>query len=261
MSEDFDAHFTEDKSAPVTETGTQPRDEGGRFATKQADAITQPEVVTAPAVTPPAPLAPVEPAKPQGEGGHIPINALLDERDKRQKAERRIAELEAQHQPRNIPSVTDDPEAFAQHQQLLIQQTATNTRFETSELVARQQHGDEPVQKAMDWAMQRSQESPAFAAEYLKQKHPIDWAVRQQKRHALLDEIGDDPEAYRAKLRAELAASNGATDPTPPTIPVPASPQPAAPKPPPPRPSLASAPTAGGMQTVPVVAPFDAAFK
>jgi hypothetical protein len=263
MSDDFAAHFEKDVQPETTEGQGQPRDESGRFAPK-ADQQPEPQAQptpepaqSAPAVqAAPAPVAQPEPAK--AEPGHVPINALLDEREKRQKLEKRLADLEQQtRQPQNIPSVTDDPEAFAQHQQLLIQQTATNTRFETSELVARQQHGDDPVQKAMDWAMQRSQESPAFAAEYLKQKHPIDWAVRQQKRHALLDDIGDDPEAYRAKIIAEFQAANPAPQPAPAAA---ASPQPAAAKPAP-RPSLASAPTAGGIQTAPVPAPFEAAFS
>jgi hypothetical protein len=265
MSDDFAAHFEKDVQPETTEGQGQPRDESGRFAPK-ADQQPEPQAQptpepaqSAPAVqAAPAPVAQPEPAK--AEPGHVPINALLDEREKRQKLEKRLADLEQQtRQPQNIPSVTDDPEAFAQHQQLLIQQTATNTRFETSELVARQQHGDDPVQKAMDWAMQRSQESPAFAAEYLKQKHPIDWAVRQQKRHALLDDIGDDPEAYRARIIAEFqlrqtqrpACTRSPRHPT----------QPAAAKPAP-RPSLASAPISGRNTDGPRARPrFEAAFS
>lgn len=249
MSEGLDALFNEvnaePAATPAPEQSGQPRDESGRFASPQP-AEPAPAVEPQP-VAPVAPAAP-EPAKPDpSQEAKGLMLAMLDEREKRQKAERERDELRSSQQTRNIPSVTDDPEAFAQHQQQLIQQTATNTRFETSEIVARQQHGDDPVQKAMDWAMTRSQESPAFAHEYLKQKHPIDWAVRQQKRQALLDEIGDDPEAYKAKI---LAAHQAApvTPQQPAVVPQPA---PVQPKPATPSPSLAAAPSAGGMATAP----------
>lgn len=264
MTDAFDAQFSEGNSEPVekpeaTESKDGPvRDDKGRFAPVASEPVA-PTPVPTPEPVAAAPVATPAPEPVKAEPGHVPISALLDEREKRQRFERELAELRAQQQPSKIPSVTEDPEAFAAYQQQLVQQTATNTKFETSELVARQQHGDDPVQKAMDWAMERSSASPAFAAEYLKQKHPIDWAVRQHKRDTFVNEIGDDPEAYKARIRAEIAAE--AAQPHAPQGQAPASPQPAAPKPPPPRPSLASATSAGGMQTAPVVSGFDAAFK
>lgn len=265
MTDAFDAHFNEDNSQPAEkpeateDKGGPVRDEAGRFAAKAPEPAapeTKPEAAQA---APAAPAPTPEPPKP--EPGFVPLSAVLDEREKRQKLEREIAEIRAQQQPSKVPSIQEDPEAFAAYQHQLVQQTATNTKFETSEIVARQQHGDDTVQKAMDWAMERSNTSPAFAAEYLKQKHPIDWAVRQHKRDTLVSSIGDDEEAYIRRRAAELGLAPAPQTETPQGQPAPASPQPAVPKPPPPRPSLASATSAGGMQTVPVVSGFEAAFK
>jgi hypothetical protein len=237
-------------ATPEAQPEAQPRQPDGKFAPK-ADVA---PVAAAPAS--PAPTPAEEPEKQPISRGEF--KGYIEEREKRQKAEaraeaaeRRAQQYESQQQSSQIPSASD-PEAFAQY----IQQTKTNTVFDVSETMAREKHGDEPVNAAMDWALQEAQRSPQFAAEYLKQKHPIEWAVKQQKRHQFLSEIGDDPEAYRARIIAEHAAAQApATQAQPQAAP----PQPAAPKPTP-RPSLASAPTAGGIQTRPAVAPFDAAF-
>ena len=200
----------------------------------------------------PEPPKPVEPTKP--EPGFIPLAAMLDEREKRRKAEERAAALEAQHRkPQNIPSVQDDPEAFAQHVHEATQRAVVSERFNISETLATEKHGEAVVKAAMDWGMERAQASPAFAAEYMKQKHPIDWAVRQHKRDKLISELGDDDNAQKAwveRRARELglipaAPQEGATAPQ-------AAPQPVAqPKPPTPSPSLASAPSAGGPRTSP----------
>lgn len=215
-----------------------------------------PQAATQPAVTAPEPPKPVvEPTKP--EPVHAPLAALLDERDRRQKAERERDELRARHQkPQNIPSVQDDPDAFAAHIQEATQRAVVSERFSISETMATEKHGDAVVKAAMEWGMERAQASPAFAAEYMKQKHPIDWAVRQHKREKLQTEIGDDADAWVRKRAVELgigvapaAPLTGAPAPA-------AAPQPVAqPKPATPSPSLASAPSAGGPSTSP--APVD----
>lgn len=215
------------------------------------EAIVQPVPIPVPVATPAPVVEAPKVEAPKPEPAHIPVTALLDERDKRQRAERERDELRAQVQPKNIPSFQDDPEAFAQHLAQETQRVAVGERFNTSEFVAREKHGDEPVTSAMDWGMQRSQESPAFAAEYLKQKHPIDWVVRQHKRDRLVNEIGENDEAYVRRRYAEL-------NPTAAPIPVPqapaaqAAPQPAPPQQPLPTRSLASATSAGGVQVNPV---------
>lgn len=238
-------------------------------------AVTQPEPQVTPEPVQPEPVpattpekteqpraadgtfAPKEPVQPTPTPEPVQQKPLIDadqfkgyleEREKRQALERRIKELESQKpvdQPQ-IPSVQTDPKAWEAYQQQLVQQTRTNTIFDVSETMAREKHGDEPVTQAMDWAMQRAQESPAFAAEYLKQKHPIDWAVKQQKRDSVMSKIGDDPDAWVRARYAELTAAPPQTQAqpsqaAPPQLAAPA----AAPVQQPPR-SIATATAAGG---------------
>jgi hypothetical protein len=185
------------------------------------------------------------------------------------RAEDENAALKAKQTPAapvQVPSFKDDPDGFAAHLADQTNRTAMSTRFDVSELTSREKHGDEIVSAAMDWGMQRSQESPAFAAEYLKQRNPIDWAVRQMKQAKLVEEIGDDADKF-AISRAEKLGYVKAPAPAAPAAPAAQSqPQPAAaaaPQPalePAPTRSIASAPSAGGPSTVPTgpLAAFEA---
>lgn len=234
---------------PEPPKDSPPRDEVGRFAPKQPE-----PAAAAPIPASPAPVAPT-PAKPQVDPEQF--RGYLDERDKRQKLERELEDArkllaERTAKPVEIPSIQQDPAAWEQYQQQLVQQTRTSTIFDVSETMAREKLGDAQVQEAMDWALGEAQRSPHFAAEYLKQKHPIDWAVKQKKRSDVMSKIGDDPDAW---VRARYAELNVAPQTNEPQAPASASPplaahapqQPA--NPPPPR-SLASAPSAGGLNTV-----------
>lgn len=271
MSEGLEALFNEDvtetpeaeKQPDATKTDGQPRDEGGRFASQQpVEAVPAPVAPEPAPVEQPAPVAVPEPVKQ--EPGHIPITALLDEREKRQRLERELSDLRSRQQPEPPPTF-QTPEEIATYVQREAANAAWSAKVDFSESSAREKHGDATVEAAIQWGLQKCEQEKAalgfspFAVEQMRQRHPIDWVVRQQKRDAFLNEVGDDVEAYKAKL---LAASQPAAPDNPaPPAPAAASPQPAAPKPAPPRPSLASAPTAGGIQVVPAVAPFDAVFN
>lgn len=257
------------EASPATEpeksiASEQPRDESGKFTTPKVDepkpeaaaADPQPEAGKTPE---PAPT----PEPPKQE--HVPLPVFLDMRDENKDLKRRLKEYEQrQSQPQQVPSASEDPEGYAAYVEGIATQTRINTRFEMSEALARDKHGDDSVQAAMDWAMEQAQKSPAFAGEYLQQKHPIDWAVKQQKRHALMQTIGDDPEAYiAAEIAKRLAAQTPAPEPqpTPAAVPqqaaIPAPAAPAAPR------SIANQPAAGTSQHVQPAGPgtaFEAAF-
>lgn len=246
-----------EEAAPAQADADRARDEQGRFASKE---VAKPDAT--PQAAPILPVtADVDPEKQLISKAEF--KGMLDEREKRQKAEdralaaeRRLQQFESQQQPTQIPSASD-PEAFAQY----LQQQRTSTVFDVSETMAREKHGDEPVSKAMDWALQRAQQSPAFAAEYLKQKHPIDWAVKQQKRDATLNEIGDDADAYVRRRAAELGLTGQAPSQPQAAQSLPAaSPQPASQQPQTPAPtrSIANATSAGGVQVVPPSGEFAA---
>jgi len=240
--------------APSQAPEGQPRAPDGKFASKE-----------------PA-QAPASAQQQQEDPDTKPINraefkGYLDEREKRQKAEDRIKALEAQlqqfqqaPQPIDLSSIQNDPALIEQ----TVQGARTDAVFSFSEKIAREKHGDETVNAAKEWGLQRAQQNPAFAAEYLRQEHPIDWAVKQFKRDKILNEIGDDPDAFiEARIAARLgqagtATPNQAQQPAASPQPTASTPAPAAP----PR-SLASAPAAGGAQSVPThqTAAIDAVFR
>lgn len=248
----------EDLTGPLeaeTAPADRARDDQGRLASPEA---AKPAVVPPPA-TPAVITTDADPEKQPITKAEF--KGMLEEREKRQKAEKeakelraRIQQFESQQQQPQLPSASD-PQALAQY----IDQQRTSLAFDMSETMAREKHGDEPVSQAMDWALQRAQQSPAFAGEYLKQKHPIDWAVKQHKRDAVLQQVGDDPDAFVRRRWAEMNPTALPQTDAPPSQA--ASPQPA-PIPQqqataPPR-SIANAPSAGGAQVVPPTGEFAA---
>lgn len=226
---------------------------GGNSASNPAVPETQRPAVEAVA---PAPVATTI-EQPRIEPGHVPIQTMLDEREKRQRYEaevkalkERVSQFETQQVSR--PNIQDDPEAYARFQS---QENATNrlqTVFDISEVMARDKHTDEQVNHALEWGMTRAQQSPSFAAEYIRQKHPVDWVIKQQRAEGIVQELSKDETAYITRRARELGLIPGeqpaAPAAQPAHAPAPNTPQPVAP----PR-SLATQPSAGGGQnSVPV---------
>lgn len=244
-------------------SGNQARDDAGRFAkagdppVTDAPAASAPASQSAPAATPSA-----EPQKQEA----IPLATALEWRDQAKAFKRELEQLKTQQRPSEpapeVPSATQDPEGFASYMADLANRTRMNTVFEVSEAMATEKHGTDAVKGAMEWAMEQAQASPSFAAEYLRQKHPIDWAVKQQKRFGLMSQIGDDEESYIRRRAAELGLTAPAPQPEP--QPSQAAPQPQAAQPAPSAPrSIASMPSAGSQHSVPSGPgkAFEAAFQ
>lgn len=236
---------------------------------KEPEAVA-PEVVPEP-VEAPAPEAkaevPPEPApepapEPEAsrEAKSVPLSALLDERDRRKEAERKAAEYESRQAapaPVEMPDPVDDPHGFASWQNNQVQQALMSQRFEMSDLMARQQYGEETVKTAAEWAMDKAKADPLFATAYMQQPHPIDWIVREHKRSGLINDIGDDADAWFVR-EAEKRGFAPTAPNTAPASAVAASPQ--ALKPAVPPRSIASDASAPKVQGEPA-ADFMAIFK
>jgi hypothetical protein len=187
-------------------------------------------------------VPPVVEAKP--DPGFVPITSMLDEREKRQKLEAELAQLRAsqqQPQPEPVPNMFEDPEGFQAYQQQFANQTAINVKLDLSEDMARQAHGDELVDQARDWALQRFQSIPGFQAHVLGQRNPYGFVVQEYRKAQIADQI--TPEDL-AQFQAWKTAQAQIQTPAPPTAAAP----PNSPRSVPPR-SLASAPSAGGVMT------------
>lgn len=240
--------LTPDAPAPEAAPSGPERGPDGKFVSSAPQVEQEPAPAPAPV---PEPLA-----KP--EAGHVPITAMLDEREKRQAAERELAELRRQAQQRQpAPALPDpfvDPDGYAAHQQAQVQSTALNIRLDLSEDLARNKHGDAPVDQARDWALAKMNASPAFQQEVLSNRNPYEFIVQQHQRDQLVAQVqGSDFEEFKAwkAAQAGLAQSPSAAPAAPPT-PVAAPPR-----------SLASATSAGGLQAVPQGpgTAFDSIFK
>lgn len=183
-----------------------------------------------PATPAPEPSAPVieaeKPAAPEPEpqgdgrardpetGRFVPISALLDERDKRQAETRKREELEQQlqryQQPQQPEQVPTDPSGIIQYALAEQQRIAFNERLNTSELMARQAHGEDIVSEAQQAFLAAVGQNPMLQQQLQGQIHPYDFVVKWHKQHKLMSEIGQDPEAWRKseaeKIRQQVLA-------------------------------------------------------
>lgn len=229
-AEDFSDVFARDShdrgADPVAPDATpmQPRDDMGRFAPKSEPA----PAVDAQPTAPQAPAAEQQPASPPPQDPdakhHVPLRELKSERTKRQEAEQRAREFEAQlklmrdlmaqqpqyqqpaqQQPQQpaAPDPYTDPEGYGRYviAQARIAQRHDIANF--SEAQARGKYGDELVMKATQWAGT----VPERAAHYfMKSADPYGDLVTDYKRFQALQEIGPDPTTYRQRLEQEIRA-------------------------------------------------------
>lgn len=219
------------EAAPEANPG-QPRGPDGKFVSAA------PEPAPEPAPAAPVVSAPAEPASPPP--GFVPVSVV-------QELRREMRELRHPVEPVAPPTVYD--EGYEQYMAAQVHNAALNNKLDISEELARQAHGDDLVDKARDWALQRFAESPAFRQEVLSQRNPYGYAVKEFQRQQALSELNDPAElqAFKAWKAAQALAQQPAAAPA---------------APPPPR-SIASAPSAGGVQHVPTGAgqAFDNVFK
>lgn len=229
--EDFLAAVEADNAnEPVTDPAPEP-------VVEAPEAPAEPEL-PAPAAEPVNPLTPpVVDVKP--DPGFVPITVVLDEREKRQKAERELEQIRSQQpqpQAQPIPDPLDDPEGYANY----AHSAALHVKLDMSEEFVRQHKGDEIVDKARDWALEQFQLRPGFQQEVFNQRNPYGYIVQQYEREQIASTVtADDFAQFQAWKQAQAQLT---TQQQPAATA--ASPSPAAP----PR-SLASAPAAGGMNT------------
>lgn len=219
---------------PTPEPEGPVRDEKGRFVPTAAEPA---PAAAAPAAEPtPAPAA--EPA-PQ----HVPLATFLDVRDKLNDAERRARDLQtwreqqeaASRRPR--PSRDEDPEAYEAHQRQTIDDSMFAMRRDFSRNFAVVTHGQEAVDAAFTWGVEKCDQDPHFNAKVRGHPDPVGFVVAEWRRDQVASKV--DPKEYDAFLAWK--ASGGMT-----AAPAPAAPGAPAPTAPvAPRASLAAAPSAG----------------
>jgi hypothetical protein len=261
--------MTEDKLSFLD----QPRDDVGRFASKdnsQPVAEPPPPAPEPPVAEQPAPTLEPAPSQPssapvQPPPGYIPMAAVLDEREKRQAAQREAEDFRRKYEEatRKPPVPLDpiaDPEAFERSLNERIERVRWDAITNASLVAATRHHGADKVKAAEEWLQSELQQNPGIWQQIQRQPDPYDYVVSQHQRTLRLQKIGDDdPDAYAqkwaeangyVKAGTTQPQSAGVTGHSPPsTLP---------------RPSLASAPSAGGKTSNVPVGPgeaFNAVFK
>ena len=84
-----------------------------------------------------------------------------------------------------------------------------NERLNTSEMMALDKHGKEVIDKETAYFQQRTQADPRLWAELYSKPHPYQWMIDSNATARLHEEIGTDPAAYEAKVRAKMGAGAG----------------------------------------------------
>lgn len=160
------------------------------------------------------------PTAPQKVETHVPLSALEAERKARQdhkgRADRLEGELAALREQVGRP--VTQPQQVDPLQSM--QQQIINERFNTSEMLVRSQFQD--ADEKVNVFMEAARANPALAAALQTQRHPWKFAYDEGKRMLMQKEFGDDPSAYREKLKAELLAELQGSQPAP-ALKVPAS--------------------------------------
>jgi hypothetical protein len=210
----------ESPAAEAPQQDGQARDEHGRFAAKQAP---EPE----PAQQEQSPAA--------KEEANVPSWRL---REVREEAERRVAETEARWQrqfemlqrqnapkpePTPAPDLFENPNGFVDHQlrqslspleqqQQQLRAELQETREFYSRRDAEKDHGPEAVRSAYDWLAKGTQaRDPDVLHVYqqvMQSKHPFDAIVTAHKRVNVMQQIGNDPDAWAINRARELAAAD-----------------------------------------------------
>lgn len=233
----LDGPAPEPIDAPVVEPVIDlARGPDGKFVAAQPNAAP----VEEPA---PAPIA----EQPKPDAGHVPLSALMDERDKRKAAEERATAAEAAKPQADAPYLDPDTE------NALLQ-----LRLNTSEELVRDKEGDETVDAAKAWAIERFKTSPAYQAEVLAKPNPYKFVVAEHKAHLKLQATQDLDLTDLDAFKAWKAAGGNAAPPAQ------AQPAAAIAAPPTPPRSLASAASAGGNVNTAPSGPgvaFDAVIK
>ena len=162
--------------------------------------------------------APPAAASDQGvPDGFVPRAAVQDERRKRQEAEARLKQYEQQlvqrHDQTPPPDWYAEPDRAAQVMQQQVQYQITQTKVAMSQDWAREHY---PDYDALEMVFtEAADKQPHLWQQLYQHPNPAKFAYQQAKKINALNEIGEDPDAYKQRIIAEYQASQGHSQPQP----------------------------------------------
>lgn len=148
--------------------------------------------------------APPEPKpQPQQEAPMVPQAVVGELRQELRQTRQELAMMRQGTQPQpQQPDYFENPEAAVQHHVQPIQQQLLQQKLDMSRFTAEQQFGPELVQQAYDYF----DANPAASQALRGHASPFHAAVQEFQKVQIANEVGNDPAAYREKVRAEVAA-------------------------------------------------------
>ena len=195
-----------------------------------------PESAVAPTETPAPETAPERPRGPDGkfapakaetptpapaEPGHVPLAAMLDERDKRQALEKQLAALQAERDAAAKANAEPLPLEAQVQQQLYVANLKASRRF------AEREYGKETVATVHDWASAKCDADPVFNAQMQASEDPYEAAMQAYNREKIIagvtsvDELAQF-QAWKA-AQAQVQASTQSLTPSSPAQAIPRS--------------------------------------
>lgn len=144
----------------------------------------------------------------QENGKHVPLAALEAERKGRQDWKEKAIryEEELKNLRERQQAATQQP---AQEVSPLerVQQEMVTQRFNMSEQIARTQYKDAAdLEDMVMLCANEAAKNPALQAQLAASAHPWDFAYKEGKRLKLMQDMGDNPDDFKAKIRAEILA-------------------------------------------------------
>lgn len=148
--------------------------------------------------------APAEPAPPAvAEPEKVPVAALMAERQKRQQAEQRAAELEAQRQAEEKPYLGEEYEARFKETEINFQKQLVVQKLDLSESFARDKYAD--YDEKLSVFGELCQQNPTLYNQMVAQVNPAEFAYKIASNQLKLKEMSN-PDEYEQKLRAKIEA-------------------------------------------------------
>ena len=165
------------------------------------------EEAAAPETPETEPEAPAEPEVATTATDDKPwtLSAVLDEREKRQKAVKEAEELRAElakYKTEPDVSIFEDEKGFVERQKRDTEVALRNTALNMSEAFAESVFGADKVSAAKQWMINEGIKSPYALEQFNSAKLPYHAAVKLYED----DMVRRDPEAFKAKLRDEIIA-------------------------------------------------------
>ena len=146
---------------------------------------------------------PPTPSEPEKQPDSVPKSALLDERKKRQGAERKLIEAQAQleqQQQQPAPDLLDDQQGYADHIQQQVDAKVRQAVTAMSQNIMRSQHDDYDLSE--DKFMQMVSDDSSLQIKLQQSDDPTKFVYETVKKAEEYAEM-QDLDTYKAKLKAE----------------------------------------------------------